>query len=666
MTMIQFLGEWLVRSSILILAGALLVWLLRAKDPEFRLTAWTALLAGSMAIPLLAAALPKVPLPLLRAPARVSATASLPAPAEPPAILRSPRILGSLAAPAPPRPANARLFDRMRFAAVLYALPASALLLRLFAGFVISLHIFRRSRPTGIVAGRFEVRESELVASPVTIGVLRSAVLLPLDWRTWNSAKLEAVLAHERSHIRRRDPAAQFVSAIHRALLWASPASWFLHRGIVRTAEQISDDDAVAATHDRVSYAEILLEFVQRGVGQTSWQGVPMARYDRPEKRIRRILHSTAVPHRVTRWGIAAVLVLGAPLTYLAAAAHPQSATPRPAPLPAQAAAAPSPAPSTVPAPIEAPSPAPSTVPAPIEAPSPAPSTVPAPIEAPSPAPSTVPASIEAPAPAPAPSPAPAHSPAPQSPIAPSPSPEPLPAFEVASVKPADLNSGRSCCITIRPGARIEIHALPLKSLIATAFRLSWFQISGGDAWIEKDGYDIEAKPSDDSLSSIKTLRYTWYGIEDEHLRQMLQALLIDRFQLKFHRETKTGDVYLLKQSGKPLALHATDAPLGGADPAGYGNIGYVAAKWSIYAYSMPQLAKFAADYILHAPVLDRTELSGPFDYKQRQPDLEPNSGPDQTDTFLHFLSELGLKLERAKGPVESFVIDDAAKPSPN
>ena len=109
----------------------------------------------------------------------------------------------------------------------------------------------------------------------------------------------------------------------------------------------------------------------------------------------------------------------------------------------------------------------------------------------------------------------------------------------------------------------------------------------------------------------IKTLLYTWFGIEDEHLRQMLQALLIDRFQLKFHRETKTGDVYLLEQGGKPLALHAADTPHGGADPEGYGNIGYVDARWSIYAYSMPQLAKFAADYMVHVPVLDRTGLSG-------------------------------------------------------
>jgi uncharacterized protein (TIGR03435 family) len=198
------------------------------------------------------------------------------------------------------------------------------------------------------------------------------------------------------------------------------------------------------------------------------------------------------------------------------------------------------------------------------------------------------------------------------------------------------------------------------------AFRLSNFQISGDDAWVAKDNFDVEAKPSDAALSTIKSLRYTWYGIQDEQLRQMLQALLIDRFQLQFHRETKTGDVYLLEQSGKALRLHSTEFPMGGADPEGYGNMGYVEAKWSIFAYSMPQLAKFASDFILHVPVLDRTELSGSFDYMQPQPDLEPAYGGDQSVSFRGFLSEVGLKLERDKAPVEYFVIDNAARPSPN
>ena len=140
------------------------------------------------------------------------------------------------------------------------------------------------------------------------------------------AAKLDAVLAHERSHIRRHDPAVQLLSAIHRALLWHSPLSWFLHRRIVRVAEEASDDAAVAATRDRASYAELLLDFVQRGARRASWQGVPMARYGRPDERIHRILDGTALSRGVTRWSVAAILALGSPLAYVVAAAHPQSA----------------------------------------------------------------------------------------------------------------------------------------------------------------------------------------------------------------------------------------------------------------------------------------------------------------------------------------------------
>ena len=87
----------------------------------------------------------------------------------------------------------------------------------------------------------------------------------------------------------------QLISAIHRALLWHSPMSWFLHRRIVRVAEEASDDAAVAVTRDRALYAEVLLEFIQRGSGQRGLRranglSVPMARYGRPDQRIQRIL----------------------------------------------------------------------------------------------------------------------------------------------------------------------------------------------------------------------------------------------------------------------------------------------------------------------------------------------------------------------------------------
>jgi len=81
----------------------------------------------------------------------------------------------------------------------------------------------------------------------------------------------------------------------------------------------------------------------------------------------------------------------------------------------------------------------------------------------------------------------------------------------------------------------------------------------------------------------------------------------------------------------------------------------------------MPQLAKFGADYYLHAPVLDRTGLSGSFDYQQPPPltELEANSIAD-SESFKGLTREIGLKLEPAQGPVETFIIDHAEKPSPN
>jgi len=242
------------------------------------------------------------------------------------------------------------------------------------------------------------------------------------------------------------------------------------------------------------------------------------------------------------------------------------------------------------------------------------------------------------------------------------------PEFEVAVIKSTDPTVRHMTGVTILPGARIRISALPLKTLIAMAFDLSHWEISGGDAWIQRDGYDIEAKPPENVR--IADRRYTLYGIEDPQLRAMLQRLLIDRFQLKFHRETQTGNVYALKTSGKTLRLRPSEAPPGAAaqeEGAFTGDVGFSGGRWVIFHTTMPQLAKVASDRVLHAPVADQTELSGPFDYKQttRLDDSEANYS-DPSDSFLRLIVELGLKLERSKGPVETFIIDHASRPSAN
>ena len=314
-----------LRSSILILGGALLQRALRVTDPCIRLTAWTAVLCGSLAIPALTAALPKTPLALMPAASGlVEATAVHDA-------MRGPvlAIGGSDAAVERQGAGVPKRFDWARAAVMLYVLVAMALVLRVCVGVAMSLRLLRSSHPTDRSTEGIEIRESDRVATPVTLGIARPAIVLPGDWSQWDGAKLEAVLAHERAHIRRHDPAVQLLSAIHRALLWHSPLSWFLHRRIVRVAEEASDDAAVAAIRDRASYAQVLLDFMQRGVRAANWLGVPMARYGRPDERIHRILDGTALPREITRWSVAAILALGSPLAYVVATAHPQTAPQR-------------------------------------------------------------------------------------------------------------------------------------------------------------------------------------------------------------------------------------------------------------------------------------------------------------------------------------------------
>jgi uncharacterized protein (TIGR03435 family) len=107
------------------------------------------------------------------------------------------------------------------------------------------------------------------------------------------------------------------------------------------------------------------------------------------------------------------------------------------------------------------------------------------------------------------------------------------------------------------------ISGFTLRSLIAAAYRLPVWQISGGEGWIQKDIYLVEGQPPENLRSSIRNLRHTLFGMEDERLCEMLQTLVADRFQLRFHRETSSGDVYLLERTGKPLGLQPAETHAG-------------------------------------------------------------------------------------------------------
>src|SRR5262249_36512671 len=141
--------------------------------------------------------------------------------------------------------------DGTRFAAIdwqglaagIYVAVAAGLALRLLTGLALTWRLLRVGRPLdeGWAAG-LDVRASAALGTRMTVA---STILLPAECREWSPAKRRAVLAHEANHVVRRDFHVLMLAALHRALFWFSPFSWWLLNELAETAELISDDAAI-------------------------------------------------------------------------------------------------------------------------------------------------------------------------------------------------------------------------------------------------------------------------------------------------------------------------------------------------------------------------------------------------------------------------------------
>jgi beta-lactamase regulating signal transducer with metallopeptidase domain len=169
--------------------------------------------------------------------------------------------------------------------------------------------------------------ESELLSVPVTFGVMPPAIFLPSGWRDWNEGELDAVIAHEISHVARRDALVDRLALLHRALFWFSPLSWYLTGTLAELAEEASDEAALAAGADRTRYAETLLGFfseLEAAPGRVWWQGLAMATAGQAEKRLDRILEWKGSVAVQLKKSVVVVLVMTAiPVVYVAAALRP-------------------------------------------------------------------------------------------------------------------------------------------------------------------------------------------------------------------------------------------------------------------------------------------------------------------------------------------------------
>ncbi|MGA9885710.1 MAG: M56 family metallopeptidase [Candidatus Acidiferrales bacterium] len=171
--------------------------------------------------------------------------------------------------------------------------------------------------------------ESDVVVVPVTLGIFYPVILFPSAWRTWESDELAAVLAHEASHVERRDSLVQLLALLHRAIFWFSPLSWWLERHLGDLAEQASDEAALSGGADRTRYAQALLGFMadlESSPVRVWWHGVAMAKTGEGEKRVERILAwRSAMSNRFGK-SLAVVLVaVCVPAVALSVAAHPSA-----------------------------------------------------------------------------------------------------------------------------------------------------------------------------------------------------------------------------------------------------------------------------------------------------------------------------------------------------
>lgn len=308
---LPYLASLTVRSLGLAAAALAAIFLFRMKTAAARHAVWTVVVLGMLLLAALGTLAPPVELRVLHSESVI--TANLVPPVAPAA--------ASLPASAAKSHAWAWRWPAWRqAAAAIYLLIAAVLLARLAFGYLFMRRLLRASSRTEL--GPEAIHESTWISVPLTVGWARPRILLPAGWRDWRPDKLAAVLAHERTHVRRADWAIALLSGVNRCLFWFHPLAWWLERRLAALAEQACDDAALLQLESREPYAQALLDMaaaVKTGQGRLVWEAMAMARASEVRMRIERILDETRqIPRGLSarRWAVLAACSL--PLIYLA------------------------------------------------------------------------------------------------------------------------------------------------------------------------------------------------------------------------------------------------------------------------------------------------------------------------------------------------------------
>ena len=237
------------------------------------------------------------------------------------------------------------------------------------------------------------------------------------------------------------------------------------------------------------------------------------------------------------------------------------------------------------------------------------------------------------------------------------------PGFEVATIKPSDPGKPGKL-FTVR-GQNIVTVNTTLNDLITMAYDIHVKQITGAPAWLGSEKYDLEVKPDVPGQPNVAQIKI------------IIQKLLADRFQLKFHRDKQELSVYAITvaKTGAKLTKSQSDPNSLPGLFFGRGNPG---TSFNVRNATLAEVAGILQGSVLDKPVVDQTGLTEKYDFTLKftpeagqmagfGPQPPATDSPDAPpDVFAAFEQQLGLRLNSARAPADVLVIDRVEKPSGN
>ena len=235
--------------------------------------------------------------------------------------------------------------------------------------------------------------------------------------------------------------------------------------------------------------------------------------------------------------------------------------------------------------------------------------------------------------------------------------------FDVVSIRPSQTPSESSTMNGTPDGVSITGS---LRRMILFGYSLHEFQLTGGPDWVSTSTWAVHAKSDTPAPDFSKLSRAELQALLDKRMQQ-IQAMLMDRFQLKCHLAVKEMPVYELVQAKGGAKIKATTAEASKQNSDSSSSHGLQMHNTAI-GVTAARIASLLTNEV-DRMVVDKTGLTGSYDLTL---DWAHDAPADSADTpsgpaiFTALKEQLGLRLVPAKGPVPVLVIDSVEKPSEN